>query len=49
MVFFHDLFSCFTYYGLNFVLVKEITIVMVLRHLMYAHLTLSLWMLHRYK
>ena len=38
-MFLHVCIVVFAKYGLNFVLVKGITTVMVLRHLLYAHLT----------
>ena len=39
-MFLHDLhFFVFAKHGLSFVLVKGITIVMVIRYLLYAHLT----------
>ena len=48
--FFHDLYFCSANHGLIFVFVKEITTMMVLRHLMYVHLTkFELYMLHRHK
>ena len=50
LVFLHTLHLVFAKHELIFVLVKEITTVMVLKHLMYAHLlTLCLWVLHGHR